>query len=120
MCNYLNIKSSVSNPLIQRFFALHYLVPFIIAAMVIMHLMALHIHGSSNPLGITGNLDRIPMHSYFIFKDLVTVFLFMLILALFVFYSPNTLGQNMALLLITYVINILCAVCWKSLFIKYQ
>ena len=73
--------------------------------MVIMHLMALHIHGSSNPLGITGNLDRIPMHSYFIFKDLVTVFLFMLILALFVFYSPNTLGQNMALLLITYVIN---------------
>ncbi len=69
--------------------------------------MALHIHGSSNPLGITGNLDRIPMHSYFIFKDLVTVFLFMLILALFVFYSPNTLGQNMALLLITYVINIL-------------
>ena len=88
--------------------------------MVIMHLMALHIHGSSNPLGITGNLDRIPMHSYFIFKDLVTVFLFMLILALFVFYSPNTLGQNMALLLITYVINILCAVCWKSLFIKYQ
>nr|YP_009310848.1 Cobp [Saccharomyces cariocanus]AJG03019.1 apocytochrome b [Saccharomyces paradoxus]AKL82712.1 apocytochrome b [Saccharomyces paradoxus]AOT85169.1 Cobp [Saccharomyces cariocanus]AQX35867.1 apocytochrome b [Saccharomyces paradoxus]AQX35895.1 apocytochrome b [Saccharomyces paradoxus] len=84
---------SVSNPTIQRFFALHYLVPFIIAAMVIMHLMALHIHGSSNPLGITGNLDRIPMHSYFIFKDLVTVFLFMLILALFVFYSPNTLGH---------------------------
>nr|AKL82812.1 apocytochrome b [Saccharomyces paradoxus]AKL82969.1 apocytochrome b [Saccharomyces paradoxus] len=84
---------SVSNPTIQRFFALHYLVPFIIAAMVIMHLMALHIHGSSNPLGITGNLDRIPMHSYFMFKDLVTVFLFMLILALFVFYSPNTLGH---------------------------
>ncbi|QHB12459.1 Cob (mitochondrion) [Saccharomyces cerevisiae] len=85
---------SVSNPTIQRFFALHYLVPFIIAAMVIMHLMALHIHGSSNPLGITGNLDRIPMHSYFIFKDLVTVFLFMLILALFVFYSPNTLHPD--------------------------
>ncbi|GAX72540.1 cytochrome b (mitochondrion) [Saccharomyces cerevisiae] len=84
---------NMSNPTIQRFFALHYLVPFIIAAMVIMHLMALHIHGSSNPLGITGNLDRIPMHSYFIFKDLVTVFLFMLILALFVFYSPNTLGH---------------------------
>nr|YP_009310803.1 Cobp [Saccharomyces arboricola]AOT85111.1 Cobp [Saccharomyces arboricola]AOT85125.1 Cobp [Saccharomyces arboricola] len=84
---------SVSNPTIQRFFALHYLVPFIIAAMVIMHFMALHVHGSSNPLGITGNLDRIPMHSYFMFKDLVTVFLFMLVLALFVFYSPNTLGH---------------------------
>ena len=86
-----------------------------------MHLMALHIHGSSNPLGITGNLDRIPMHSYFIFKDLVTVFLFMLILALFVFYSPNTLGHKMALLIITiiilyYVIIMYCAICWKFLY----
>lgn len=84
---------SVSNPLIQRFFALHYLVPFVIAALVIMHLIALHIHGSSNPLGITGNLDRLPMHGYFIFKDLITVFVFLIIFSLFVFYSPNTLGH---------------------------
>ena len=84
---------SVSNPLIQRFFALHYLVPFVIAALVIMHLMALHVHGSSNPLGITGNLDRLPMHGYFIFKDLITVFVFLIIFSLFVFYSPNTLGH---------------------------
>nr|YP_009454581.1 Cobp [Kazachstania sinensis]AUG33509.1 Cobp [Kazachstania sinensis] len=84
---------AVSNPTIQRFFALHYLVPFVIAALVVMHFMALHVHGSSNPLGITGNLDRLPMHGYFIFKDLITVFVFMIILSLFVFYSPNTLGH---------------------------
>nr|CCG55089.1 putative apocytochrome b [Lachancea kluyveri] len=84
---------SVSNPTIQRFFAFHYLVPFIIAAAVIMHLMALHVHGSSNPLGVTGNLDRLPMHGYFIFKDLVTVFAFLIFFSLFVFFSPNTLGH---------------------------
>lgn len=84
---------SVSNPTIQRFFALHYLLPFILAALVCMHLMALHVHGSSNPVGISGNLDRIPMHSYFIFKDLITVFVFIIFFSLFVFYSPNTLGH---------------------------
>ncbi|KAI5959324.1 hypothetical protein CANMA_004118 [Candida margitis] len=63
------------------------------AALVCMHLMALHVNGSSNPLGITGNVDRLPMHPYFIFKDLVTVFVFLLIFSLFVFYSPNTLGH---------------------------
>lgn len=84
---------SVSNPTIQRFFALHYLVPFIIAALVIMHFIALHVHGSSNPLGITGNLDRLPMHGYFVFKDLITVFVFLIAFSLFVFYSPNTIGH---------------------------
>lgn len=84
---------SVSNPTIQRFFALHYLLPFILAALVCMHLMALHVHGSSNPVGISGNMDRIAMHPYFIFKDLVTVFVFILFFSLFVFFSPNTLGH---------------------------
>lgn len=85
---------SVSNPTIQRFFALHYLLPFILAALVVMHFIALHTHGSSNPVGISGNMDRIPMHSYFIFKDLITVFVFILIFSLFVFFSPNTLGHS--------------------------
>jgi hypothetical protein len=85
---------TVSNPTIQRFFALHYLLPFILAALVVMHFMALHIHGSSNPVGISGNMDRIPMHSYFVFKDLVTVFVFIIIFSLFVFFSPNTLGHS--------------------------
>nr|YP_010170858.1 apocytochrome b [Metschnikowia bicuspidata]QSD56445.1 apocytochrome b [Metschnikowia bicuspidata] len=85
---------SVSNPTMQRFFALHYLLPFMLAALVIMHLMALHTHGSSNPVGMSGNLDRMPMHSYFLFKDLMTVFVFMLMFSLFVFFSPNTLGHS--------------------------
>lgn len=84
---------SVSNPTIQRFFAIHYLLPFVLAALVVMHLMALHVHGSSNPLGITGNIDRLPMHPYFIFKDLITVFVFLLVFSLFVFFSPNTMGH---------------------------
>nr|YP_009919739.1 cytochrome b [Metschnikowia proteae]QMQ98350.1 cytochrome b [Metschnikowia proteae] len=85
---------SVSNPTMQRFFALHFLLPFILAALVMMHLMALHMHGSSNPVGMTGNLDRMPMHSYFLFKDLMTVFVFLLMFSLFVFFSPNTLGHS--------------------------
>nr|YP_008474838.1 apocytochrome b [Candida saraburiensis]AGS44060.1 apocytochrome b [Candida saraburiensis] len=84
---------SVSNPTIQRFFALHFLLPFVLAALVCMHLMALHVHGSSNPLGITGNIDRLPFHPYFVFKDLITVFVFLLAFSLFVFFSPNTLGH---------------------------
>nr|QNS23171.1 cytochrome b [Metschnikowia colocasiae] len=85
---------SVSNPTIQRFFALHFLLPFMLAALVVMHLIALHMHGSSNPVGMTGNLDRMPMHSYFMFKDLMTVFVFLLMFSLFVFFSPNTLGHS--------------------------
>jgi ubiquinol-cytochrome c reductase cytochrome b subunit len=56
---------SVSNATLNRFFSLHYLLPFVLAALVVMHLIALHTHGSNNPLGITGNLDRIPFHSLF-------------------------------------------------------
>nr|YP_009919762.1 cytochrome b [Metschnikowia hawaiiensis]QMQ98387.1 cytochrome b [Metschnikowia hawaiiensis] len=85
---------SVSNPTIQRFFALHFLLPFMLAALVIMHLMALHMHGSSNPVGMTGNLDRMPMSSYYTFKDTMTTFMFLLMFSLFVFFSPNTLGHS--------------------------
>jgi len=56
--------------------------------------MALHVHGSTNPLGISNNIDRLPFHGYFIFKDLVTVFLLLLVFILFVFFSPNTLGHS--------------------------
>jgi ubiquinol-cytochrome c reductase cytochrome b subunit len=58
-----------------------------------MHLMALHQHGSSNPLGITGNVDRLAMHPYFTFKDLVTIFAFFFVFSYFVFFSPNTMGH---------------------------
>jgi ubiquinol-cytochrome c reductase cytochrome b subunit len=85
---------SVNNATLNRFFSLHYLLPFVLAALAIMHLMTLHTNGSSNPLGVSSNADKLPMHPYFIFKDLVTIFLFFLILALFVFYMPNVLGHS--------------------------
>lgn len=87
-------SSSVSNPTIQRFFSLHYLMPFVLAAVSCLHLLALHEHGSSNPLGITGNIDRIPMAPYFLFKDLITIFVFLLVYCTLVFYFPNALGDS--------------------------
>lgn len=59
-----------------------------------MHLLTLHTHGSSNPLGISSNGDKLPMHPYFIFKDLVTILLFFLALSLIVFYMPNVMGHS--------------------------
>jgi hypothetical protein len=59
-----------------------------------MHLLALHEHGSSNPLGVSGNTDRLPFHPYFVFKDLVTVFVFLLVLSIVVFYAPNMMGHS--------------------------
>ena len=86
---------SVNNATLNRFFALHFVLPFILAALVVMHLIALHDSaGSSNPLGTSGNYDRIPFAPYFIFKDLITIFLFILILSVFVFFMPNVLGDS--------------------------
>ena len=86
---------SVNNATLNRFFALHFVLPFVLTALVIMHLVALHDSaGSSNPLGVSGNYDRLPFSPYFIFKDLITIFLFMLVLSLFVFFMPNVLGDS--------------------------
>jgi ubiquinol-cytochrome c reductase cytochrome b subunit len=105
---------AVDNATLNRFFSLHYLLPFVLTALIIMHLMALHQHGSSNPLGITGNVDRLPMHPYFTFKDLVTVFIFFFIFSYFVFFSPNTLGQRWPFLTMM-LLGSKCAICWKYL-----
>nr|AUN28133.1 apocytochrome b [Malassezia obtusa] len=85
---------SVNNATLNRFFSLHFLLPFILAALAAMHLLTIHEHGSSNPLGISGNTDRLPFHPYFVFKDLVTITLFLLVLAVFVFFYPNALGHS--------------------------
>lgn len=85
---------SVSNATLNRFFSLHYLLPFLLAALAIAHLMALHTHGSSNPNGVNGTGDRYPMHPYFTFKDLVTIFFFFLVLSIIVFFFPNLLGHS--------------------------
>jgi len=86
---------SVNNATLNRFFALHFVLPFVLAALALMHLIALHdTAGSGNPLGISGNYDRLPFAPYFIFKDLITIFLFIVVLSVFVFFMPNVLGDS--------------------------
>jgi ubiquinol-cytochrome c reductase cytochrome b subunit len=85
---------SVSNATLNRFFSLHFVLPFLLAALAVAHLIALHVHGSNNPNGIGGGSDRYAMHPYFTFKDLVTIFLFFLVLSITVFYYPNALGHS--------------------------
>jgi len=86
---------SVNNATLNRFFALHFLLPFVLAALVLMHLIALHDSaGSGNPLGVSGNYDRLPFAPYFLFKDLITIFIFIIVLSLFAFFMPNVLGDS--------------------------
>ncbi len=86
---------SVGNPTLHRFYALHYLLPFVIIAVVGLHLIALHTHGSNNPLGIDakGPQDTIPFHPYYTIKDLFGLTVFLLIYSFFIFYAPNFLGS---------------------------
>jgi ubiquinol-cytochrome c reductase cytochrome b/c1 subunit len=87
---------TVGNPTLTRFYALHYLLPFIILAVVLLHLVALHRFGSNNPLGIDmkGPQDTLPFHPYFTIKDIFGLSVFLLIYAFFVFYAPNFLGSS--------------------------
>lgn len=86
---------SVNNATLNRFFALHFVLPFVLAVLIIMHLVALHDSaGSGNPLGISGNYDRLPFAPYYVFKDLITIFIFIIITSIFVFFNPNALGDN--------------------------
>ena len=86
---------SVNNATLNRFFSLHFVLPFVLAALALMHLIVLHdTVGSGNPLGVSGNYDRIPFSPYYIFKDLITIFLFIIILSVFVFFMPNVLGDS--------------------------
>jgi quinol-cytochrome oxidoreductase complex cytochrome b subunit len=86
---------TVDNPTLNRFFSLHYLLPFVLVGVVVLHLVALHQHGSNNPLGIDrkGPQDSIPFHPYYTIKDLFGLFVFLLIYAGFVFFAPNFLGD---------------------------
>lgn len=86
---------SVNDATLNRFFALHFLLPFVLAALALMHLIAMHdTVGSGNPLGISANYDRLPFAPYFIFKDLITIFIFFIVLSIFVFFMPNALGDS--------------------------
>jgi ubiquinol-cytochrome c reductase cytochrome b subunit len=84
---------SVSNATLNRFFSLHYLLPFVLAALAAIHLLAKDQNGSGNPLGISSHSDRLPFHGFFTFKDLITVLFYLLALSAFVFYAPNAMGH---------------------------
>jgi len=84
---------SVDNPTLNRFFSLHYLLPFIIAAVAGLHLVLLHQHGSNNPLGIDSSSYKISFYPYFYVKDLFSFLCFILFFSVFVYYYPNVLGH---------------------------
>ena len=86
---------TVDNPTLNRFFALHFVLPFVIFAVVFLHVVALHTHGSNNPTGIDvkGPQDQIPFHPYYTVKDFFGFGAFLIIFCIFVFYAPNYLGH---------------------------
>jgi len=95
--NWLWGGYSVDNPTLTRFFSLHYLIPFLILGLVILHIWALHIPGNNNPIGIDikkPSNDTVPFHPYIVIKDMFALLLFLIIFAFFVFYSPNILGHS--------------------------
>nr|AXS65159.1 cytochrome b [Coleoptera sp. 8 KM-2017] len=84
---------AVDNATLNRFFALHFLLPFIVAAMVMIHLLFLHQTGSNNPLGLNSNSDKIPFHPYFSLKDILGYLITVLILVVLSLTNPYLLGD---------------------------
>ena len=86
---------SVDNPLLNRFFSLHYLLPFVIVGLVVLHIVALHQHGSNNPIGIDMKTeqDSLPFHPYYTIKDMLGLGAFLTFFAFFVFFAPNYFGE---------------------------
>ena len=86
---------SVDNATLNRFFSLHFLLPFVIVGVVVLHIVALHRFGSNNPLGIDtkGPQDQLPFHPYYTIKDLFGLSVFLTIFSFMVFFQPNFLGH---------------------------
>jgi len=86
---------AVDNPTLNRFYSLHYLLPFVIVGVVVLHIWALHVHGSNNPIGIDtkGEQDVIPFHPYYTVKDMFGLGVFLIVFALFIFFAPNYMGH---------------------------
>jgi ubiquinol-cytochrome c reductase cytochrome b subunit len=85
---------SVDNATLNRFFSLHYLVPFLIAGLVIVHLSLLHKDGSNNPTGVNTNVETVSFFPYFYVKDLLAFCVLLTVFSFFVFYYPNALGHS--------------------------
>jgi ubiquinol-cytochrome c reductase cytochrome b subunit len=86
---------SVDNATLNRFFSLHYLMPFVLTGVIFLHIVALHITGSNNPLGIDvkSEQDTLPFHPYYTIKDSVGMCVYLLVFAILVFFAPNYLGH---------------------------
>nr|ACK37510.1 cytochrome b [Sturnella magna]ACK37512.1 cytochrome b [Sturnella magna]ACK37516.1 cytochrome b [Sturnella magna] len=84
---------SVDNPTLTRFFALHFLLPFVIVGLTLVHLTFLHETGSNNPLGIPSDCDKIPFHPYYTIKDILGFMLMLSLLVSLALFSPNLLGD---------------------------
>lgn len=84
---------AVDNATLTRFFALHFLIPFVIAAIVIVHLLFLHQTGSTNPIGLKRDTDKIPFHPYFVTKDTVGFIILLIILVTLSLKEPYLLGD---------------------------
>jgi ubiquinol-cytochrome c reductase cytochrome b subunit len=84
---------AVDNPTLNRFFSLHFTMPFVIVGAVLIHLILLHEVGSTNPLGITLKTENVPFYPYFYTKDLFGLMVLLFVFFIFVFYYPNTLGH---------------------------
>jgi quinol-cytochrome oxidoreductase complex cytochrome b subunit len=87
---------AVDNPTLNRFFSLHYLLPFIIAAVVVLHIWALHVPGNNNPVGVDvkSSRDTLPFHPYYTMKDLFGIVVFLIPFAWIVFFAPDILGHT--------------------------
>lgn len=84
---------SVSNATLNRFFSLHYLFPFILAGLIIVHLVLLHQSGSNSPTGLNPNSDKVPFHIYFTTKDAYGFVLLGIMISVLIFFIPNVLGD---------------------------
>ena len=86
---------SVDNPTLNRFFSLHYLLPFLIFGVVILHIWALHVPGNNNPIGISvkSKQDTVPFHPYITVKDAFSLSIFLILFSYFIFFAPNVLGH---------------------------
>lgn len=83
----------MDNATLNRFFALHFLLPFVVLAVVVLHLLFLHQTGSNNPLGINSNRNKIPFHIYYTVKDLAGILLLIVTLIAVALFIPNVLGD---------------------------
>ena len=93
---FLQGGPAIGDATLNRFFSLHYLLPFIIFGIVVLHVWALHVPGNNNPTGVSVKdvkKDTVPFHPYYTVKDLFAIIVFLMIFAYFVFYIPNSLGH---------------------------